>query len=65
MRPSHRQSAVRVYLIIIIVSVFIFLTGAGDRTRTYDPLITNEMLYQLSYTGNSPSLPYVFLNFQY
>ena len=25
--------------------------GAGDKTRTYDPLITNEMLYQLSYTG--------------
>ena len=24
---------------------------AGDRTRTYDPLITNQMLYQLSYTG--------------
>ena len=25
--------------------------GAGTRTRTTDPLITNEMLYQLSYTG--------------
>ena len=39
--------------------------GAGDRTRTYDPLITNEMLYQLSYTGNSPSLYHLFINFQY
>ncbi|MBP2640994.1 MAG: hypothetical protein H6Q66_1945 [Firmicutes bacterium] len=26
-------------------------TGADNRIRTYDPLITNEMLYQLSYTG--------------
>jgi hypothetical protein len=23
-------------------------TGAGYRTRTYDPLITNQVLYQLS-----------------
>ena len=27
------------------------IRGAGTRTRTKDPLITNEMLYQLSYTG--------------
>ena len=26
-------------------------TGADDRIRTGDPLITNEMLYQLSYVG--------------
>ena len=26
--------------------------GAGTRIRTTDPLITNEMLYQLSYTGS-------------
>jgi hypothetical protein len=25
--------------------------GAGDRTRTYDLLITNQLLYQLSYAG--------------
>lgn len=25
--------------------------GADSRIRTCDPLITNEMLYQLSYTG--------------
>jgi hypothetical protein len=24
---------------------------AGDRTRTYDPRITNALLYQLSYSG--------------
>ena len=25
--------------------------GAGERIRTLDPLITSQMLYQLSYTG--------------
>lgn len=25
--------------------------GAGERSRTLDLLITNELLYQLSYTG--------------
>ncbi len=24
------------------------ISGAGYRTRTYDPLITNQVLYQLS-----------------
>jgi hypothetical protein len=24
---------------------------AGDRSRTYDPLITNQLLYQLSYAS--------------
>ena len=26
--------------------------GAGERTRTADLLITNQLLYQLSYAGN-------------
>jgi hypothetical protein len=26
-------------------------TDAGNRTRTYDPRITNALLYQLSYPG--------------
>ena len=25
--------------------------GAGNRNRTYDPIITNDVLYQLSYSG--------------
>ena len=25
--------------------------GAGDRNRTHNPLITSQVLYQLSYTG--------------
>jgi hypothetical protein len=28
-----------------------FFNGAENRNRTCDPLITNEMLYQLSYFG--------------
>jgi hypothetical protein len=28
------------------------MNGAGEGTRTPDPLITNQMLYQLSYTGS-------------
>ena len=27
------------------------LSGAGNRSRTYDLRITNALLYQLSYTG--------------
>jgi hypothetical protein len=27
------------------------LDGAGNRIRTRDPLITNQVLYQLSYAG--------------
>ena len=27
------------------------ISGAADRTRTYDPIITNDVLYHLSYSG--------------
>ena len=30
--------------------------GAGEGTRTPDPIITNDVLYQLSYTGTGRSL---------
>ena len=33
-----------------------FLFGAGEMNRTPDLLITNELLYRLSYTGLSPQL---------
>ena len=33
--------------------LFVGLIGAGRRTRTPDLLITNQLLYQLSYTGGS------------
>ena len=31
--------------------------GAGEGTRTPDPIITNDVLYQLSYTGTSRMRP--------
>ena len=33
--------------------IFTYRLGAGRRTRTPDLLITNQLLYQLSYTGGS------------
>ena len=33
-----------------------FLSGAGEMNRTPDLLITNELLYRLSYTGVSLKL---------
>ena len=38
------------------VAGFIGCFGAGDMNRTRDLLITNELLYQLSYTGERPQL---------
>ncbi len=32
--------------------------GAGSRVRTRDPLITNQVLYQLSYTGTRAALAF-------
>ncbi len=32
--------------------------GAGGRIRTPDLLITNQLLYQLSYTSSSNSIAY-------
>jgi hypothetical protein len=32
-------------------------SGAGERNRTLDLFITNELLYRLSYTGESASMP--------
>ncbi len=35
---------------------FLLSSGAGDRSRTYDLRITNALLYQLSYTGETLNL---------
>lgn len=32
------------------------LIGAGTKSRTRDPLITSQVLYQLSYTGKEAEL---------
>jgi hypothetical protein len=33
--------------------------GAGERSRTPDLLITNQLLYQLSYTGKTGKAPII------
>ncbi len=38
---------------------FCFNSGAGERNRTLDLLITSELLYQLSYTGATRILDHV------
>ncbi len=39
---------------------FLLSSGAGDRSRTYDLRITNALLYQLSYTGETLNLRNLF-----
>ena len=36
------------------MALLLISNGAGDRSRTYDLLITNQLLYQLSYTSSNP-----------
>lgn len=38
------------------IAGFLYFNGAGDMNRTRDLLITNELLYRLSYTGNKQRL---------
>ena len=38
------------------IAVFFYFIGAGDMNRTRDLLITNELLYRLSYTGDTRKL---------
>ena len=37
----------------------LILIGAGTKSRTRDPLITSQLLYQLSYTGKERCVYYV------
>ena len=41
-----------------------FLFGAGEMNRTPDLLITNELLYRLSYTGEACDYSQVFRAFE-
>ncbi len=44
-------------LVILLSGVHPCYLEAGDKTRTCDRLITNQLLYQLSYTSKSiPSI---------
>ncbi len=42
----------RIYILLILKGFF-RLDGAGTRNRTQDLLITNQLLYQLSYAGTA------------
>lgn len=46
----------------MLLSGAFLLTGADNRSRTYDLLITNELLYQLSYVGLNSVLIIAFFN---
>ena len=57
---NHRSETQQIYSLSPLATrelphmKFVFcLNGAGRRTRTPDLLITNQLLYQLSYTGGS------------
>ena len=52
---NHRSIAQQIYSLPPLatreLSHIKLIGGAGGRTRTPDLLITNQLLYQLSYTG--------------
>ena len=50
------------FLVRVYVSVIGIKNGAAGRDRTCDLLVTNELLYQLSYNGTNEIIPY-FISF--
>lgn len=45
------QEGRKVFNNVVFRADFVHAHGAGERSRTPDLFITNELLYQLSYTG--------------
>ena len=55
---NHRSDTQQIYSLSPLATrelphMKLLFVGAGRRTRTPDLLITNQLLYQLSYTGGS------------
>ena len=55
---NHRSETQQIYSLSPLATrelphIQLLFVGAGRRTRTPDLLITNQLLYQLSYTGGS------------
>ena len=55
---NHRRHSQQIYSLSPLATreiphIQLLFVGAGRRTRTPDLLITNQLLYQLSYTGGS------------
>ena len=40
---------------LLLLLTYFLETGAAEETRTPDPIITNDVLYHLSYSGDSPA----------
>ena len=52
MDSNHRSDTQQIYSLLPLATREILqFYGASNRTRTYDLLITNQLLYQLSYTS--------------
>lgn len=55
---NHRTQREQIYSLPRLatsLSPHVHSPGAGDRNRTHNPLITSQVLYQLSYTGKFAS----------
>ena len=52
----------QIYSLFPLAARELFHIGAGERTRTPDLLITNQLLYQLSYTSVSPTPNYYIIS---
>ena len=68
---NHRSDTQQIYSLSPLATrelpqifICLFLIGAGRRTRTPDLLITNQLLYQLSYTGGSTEQAYYIMRNQ-
>ena len=57
MREQARSSARFVHPVSVRFSSLLAYAGAHDRTRTGDPVLTKNVLYQLSYVGLFPLSP--------
>ena len=54
MDSNHRSQRQQIYSLLHLATLelaLILKNGAGDRNRTYNLLITNQLLCQLSYTS--------------
>ena len=56
-RKRHLAAMPKVLITVVNSLGVVARNGAGDRTRTYDPIITNDVLYQLSYSGTGSERP--------
>ena len=56
MDSNHRRLCRQIYSLLLLAAQASTQRGAGDRNRTYNLLITNQLLCQLSHTSIKLSL---------